>query len=374
MSSSSRSGRTSEVCRTSPWSSKASSRSVASSAEWTGARFGCRQTSTLPRTPSAPHHSSTGKQSQIDPPLSFLRSFSTSSITPSLSSPSTAPGIFNVLYSNFPRLRSQDTPGRITNRERRRPSPLFDRPKSTPPPPPPPSSRPPSTSTIAALIALSDRHLSRLPRNFVLYTILLLNFLVFASWMYASESLRKFSDPRPYIFLSKNFLSGLTNVREGRWWTMLTSCVSHEQLNHFLVNMVSLAFMAPPVLALTGPTTFVLLYFGAGMVSSIVSMIGKSLVPPEQKRGVGGSGFSHGASGSVYAIMSTFACVHPTATFLIFFVIPAPAWACVSGIFAWDLWHAAKTPKGRTDSAGHVGGILAGIAFWRFGLRGVRLQ
>lgn len=136
--------------------------------------------------------------------------------------------------------------------------------------------------------------------------------------------------------------------------------------------MISLAFMAPPVLALTGPTTFVLLYFGAGVVSSIVSMVGKRLTGETDK--AGGRAFSHGASGSVYAIMSTFACVHPTATFLVFFVIPAPAWAVVSGIMAWDLWHAAKTPGGATDSAGHVGGILGGILFWKFGLRGVRIQ
>lgn len=165
-------------------------------------------------------------------------------------------------------------------------------------------------------------------------------------------------------------------MAQGRWWTLLTSCVSHERLDHFLVNMISLSFMAPPVLALAGPTTFALLYFGAGIVSSLVSIAGKRMVKKENGSALppGRSGLSQGASGSVYAIMSAFACVHPTATFLVFFVIPAPAWAVVSGIFAWDLWHAARLPGGQIDSAGHVGGILAGILFWRFGLRGVRLH
>lgn len=338
---------------------------------------------TMRSFPSSPVHAATRSTS----PISFLRAFSSSSLAPSLHI-SPILSLPSTLLAKLPRLQTQDTPGRLSNK-RRRPSPFFDRFRRRSPPPTitaetfinsssggPPRRRPPSTagSSLSHLITRLDTRLfSRLPSNFVLYTIIGLNILVFGSWMYAAETLRKFSDPRPYIFLSKNFLSGLTNVREGRWWTMLTSCVSHEQLNHFLVNMVSLAFMAPPVLALTGPTTFVLLYFGAGIVSSVVSMVGKQLVPPkDERRGLGS--FSHGASGSVYAIMATFACVNPTATFLIFFVIPAPAWACVSGIFAWDLWHAAKTPKGRTDSAGHVGGILAGILFWRFGLRGVRLR
>ncbi|SNX85522.1 related to PCP1 - mitochondrial serine protease [Melanopsichium pennsylvanicum] len=306
-------------------------------------------------------------------PTLFLRSFSTAfSIT--------APAITSLLQAKFPRLRSEDSPSRLPHsRKRRYPSPLFDPAPSSnnnsssgPPRQPPPSS---SNSTIATFIALADKRIfNGLPERFVLYTIFALNFVVFSAWVYASETLKKFSDPRPFIFLSKNFLSGWPNVDQGRWWTMLTSCVSHEKLDHFALNMISLAFMAPPVLALTGPTTFVLLYFGSGVFSSIVSMIGKKLVPAEAKQGARNGGFSHGASGSVYAIMSTFACVHPTATFLVFFVIPAPAWACVTSIFAWDLWHAANMPGGKTDSAGHLGGILAGILFWRFGLRGVRIQ
>lgn len=208
------------------------------------------------------------------------------------------------------------------------------------------------------------------PDNFVLYAVLALNFLVFFAWIYASESLKRFSDPRAYIFMSKNFLSGRLNLYEGRWWTLLTSCVSHQRLDHFCLNMISLAFMAPPVIALTGPTTFLALYFGAGIASSCVSIAGKALARVDERRA---GGFSQGASGSVYAIMTTFAMVQPTATFLVFFVIPAPAWVVVSGIFAWDLFNAANTPAGAIDSAGHLGGILAGVLFWRFGLRGIRL-
>ena len=47
-----------------------------------------------------------------------------------------------------------------------------------------------------------------------------------------------------------------------------------------------------------------------------------------------------------------------------------PAWLCISGIFAWDLSQAWFRPGGAVDSAGHVGGILAGLLFWRFRLRG----
>lgn len=314
----------------------------------------------------------TDTATQALPPFSFLRSFSTSSLTSSLQLPTS----LGLLLAKMPRLKSEEGPPNRRSPSRRYPSILFNRsPRGSNSPPPPNGRGPQRQNKLLAYFAhLDARFFSRLPERFVIYAILALNGLVFMSWIYASESLRRFSDPRPYIFLGKNFLSGWPNISEGRWWTLLTSCLSHEALDHFLINMISLSFMAPPVLALTGPTTFVALYFGAGVVSSIVSLVARKLVQNDKTPTKPAKPYSHGASGSVYAIMSTFACVHPTATFLVFFVIPAPAWACVTGIFAWDLWHAANKPGGATDSAGHLGGIVAGILFWRFGLRSVRVN
>ena len=73
--------------------------------------------------------------------------------------------------------------------------------------------------------------------------------------------------------------------------------------------------------------------------------------------------------GSVYAVVSAIACLQPSATFLIFYVIPAPAWLCVGGLFAWELWSASfPRPHQQTDAVGHVGGLVAGFLFARFGL------
>ncbi|PWN46680.1 rhomboid-domain-containing protein [Violaceomyces palustris] len=217
----------------------------------------------------------------------------------------------------------------------------------------------------------------RLPGNTILWILMALNLLVFLSWTYSVQVVKKFNDPGPFLFMTKNFLFGEPNLREGRWWTLITSCLSHKDLPHFLINMVSLSFMAPPVLALVGPSTFLGLYLGAGIVSCGVSAFWNRFVEPllyEEGQGRGRDGFSQGASGSVYAIMTTFACVQPNATFLIFFVLPAPAWACVTGFFAWDLYSASVHSKNsKVDSAGHVGGILAGLLFWRFGLKGIRI-
>lgn len=61
---------------------------------------------------------------------------------------------------------------------------------------------------------------------------------------------------------------------------------------------------------------------------------------------------AHGASGATYGAISFFAAAFPRETFLLFFVVPVPAWLCVSGIFAWDLYNGLFRRGGMTDSAG----------------------
>src|SRR5712671_6682842 len=47
----------------------------------------------------------------------------------------------------------------------------------------------------------------------------------------------------------------------------------------------------------------------------------------------------HGA-GCIYALASFFAFAAPNARFLLFFVLPMPAWACVGGIGCFDVYNA----------------------------------
>lgn len=149
-------------------------------------------------------------------------------------------------------------------------------------------------------------------------------------------------------------------------WVLLSSCFSHSGSSHILFNMMTLYFMASPVISILGNTGFLTLYFVG--VSSFLPNVRTSetytdlslfpvclsgnrffriLTPlPQIRRQVPkqilhfprkftlpafslpsqtDSG-SQGASGSIYAMLVFFACAMPNTTFLIFFVIPAPAW------------------------------------------------
>ncbi|KAK7695664.1 hypothetical protein QCA50_000300 [Cerrena zonata] len=164
----------------------------------------------------------------------------------------------------------------------------------------------------------------------ILYGILALNGGVFAAW---------------YVAVAN--CSG----------QVLTCTISHQELTHMLFNCLTYYWMAPPVLALLGNARFLGLYFGSGILSSTASLFWNAERDPTQH--------SHGASGAIYSIVALFACLQPTTSFLLFGIVPVPAWAFVAGILAWDGYNAmSPNKKGNTDNAGHVGGILAGIAYY----------
>ncbi|KAI0313818.1 hypothetical protein OF83DRAFT_1175311 [Amylostereum chailletii] len=207
-------------------------------------------------------------------------------------------------------------------------------------------------------------YVNRIDPDVFFYGIIGLNGAVFAGWAYSS--IRNAFEQKSDLlhWMHDNFTVSARNIDKGHIWTLLTSCFSHKDFDHILMNGVTFFFMAPPVLQILGNARFLALYLGGGIISSLTSVSWNK----------GRNDYaSHGASGAVFAVISFFACVHPRARLLIFFVLPCPAWAAVAGLLALDGYSSMNNSKWRAgvDTAGHVGGILAGIAYWalRFRLR-----
>ncbi|GAA5953930.1 hypothetical protein JCM21900_003056 [Sporobolomyces salmonicolor] len=205
--------------------------------------------------------------------------------------------------------------------------------------------------------------INEIPHAWVMGGLIVLNVSVFAAWQYGEQLAVRFRDASWLRFLHHNFTVSWQNVSQGRIWTLVTSAFSHEGTGHLLVNMASLFFMAPPVMAVLGNVGFLSLYLLSGLAASAFSLAFNHFVTKNPNYA------AHGASGATYGTISFFACMFPTTTFLLFFVVPVPAWLCVrqvtlSGIFVWDLYGAMTRRSGMTDSAGHVGGITAGILFF----------
>ncbi|OCF39445.1 hypothetical protein I317_06769 [Kwoniella heveanensis CBS 569] len=196
--------------------------------------------------------------------------------------------------------------------------------------------------------------IDRIPTMTLIYGLIGVNAGVFFLWQYALSSAQRFRDPTLFAFLQKNFILNEVNVFSGRVWTLVTSAFSHMSGSHIFVNCLGLYFIAPAAAGLMGSSGFLGLYLGAGIFSSLTSLTYHRL---KQDRWWG----SEGASGAIYACLSFYGAMFPQSTVLMFFVIPMPVWAAISGIFAWDFYSALFRGNTGTDSAGHLGGIVYGL-------------
>ncbi|KAG0705454.1 hypothetical protein DFH29DRAFT_278628 [Suillus ampliporus] len=200
--------------------------------------------------------------------------------------------------------------------------------------------------------------------NVIFVTIIAINAGVFLLWQGAKSTYQTTRDPTLWIFLRNNFLVNWENITSGRVWTLITSCFSHQDVEHALFNGLSFYFMAPGVMQVLGNARFLGLYFLGGIASSVTSLVWNRFYKHDNIS-------SHGASGAILATIAFYACAFPRTTFLIFFVIPCPAWAFLPGILAFDVYRSVTDARTRTDAAGHVGGMLSGIGFflWKVALR-----
>ncbi|KAF8528883.1 rhomboid-domain-containing protein [Hysterangium stoloniferum] len=203
----------------------------------------------------------------------------------------------------------------------------------------------------------TKRRFNSLPPSVIIWTILGLNGVVYILWNVGFNAARG-GDPTLLVSLNKNFTLSWTNWKEGRIWSVLTSCFSHEGHRHIFMNALTFYFMAPPVLQILGNASFLALYIGGGVASSLITLFTNEMVFRNHHS-------VHGAnSGAIYAVISFMACVAPRASFLIFGIIPVPAWGCVGGLFAYDLYNAVNEHQTGTSEVSHIAGILAGIAYF----------
>lgn len=201
--------------------------------------------------------------------------------------------------------------------------------------------------------------------NVIFVAVIAINAGVFLLWQGAKSTYQTTRDPTLWIFLRNNFLVNWENITSGRVWTLITSCFSHQDIEHILFNGLSFYFMAPGVMQVLGNSRFLGLYFLGGITSSVTSLVWNRFYKRESNYS------SHGASGAILATIAFYACAFPRTRFLIFFVIPCPAWAFLPGILAFDVYRSVTDARTTTDTAGHVGGMLSGISFflWRVALR-----
>ncbi len=141
-------------------------------------------------------------------------------------------------------------------------------------------------------------------------------------------------------------------IRAKQHYRIFTSSFLHADFFHLAFNMLTLLFFGPTVEKILGTDGFLAVYFGAVLVSGIVSFyVNRS----------NANYSSIGASDAVSGIILSYCVFYPFAPIYLFFLpigIPAVLYGLAFIIISANLMGRAGN---RIAHEGHLGGALAGV-------------
>jgi membrane associated rhomboid family serine protease len=140
------------------------------------------------------------------------------------------------------------------------------------------------------------------------------------------------------------------SIRAGEQYRMFTSAFLHADLAHLLLNMLTLFFFAPVVIAYLGQLSFLLIYFGSLVCGSLLTLYFHK------------NDYSYraiGASGAITGIVYSAILLRPEEDISLYFIIEIPAY--IFGIVY--LLYSIYGMRAKNDNIGHTahfGGAIGG--------------
>jgi membrane associated rhomboid family serine protease len=165
--------------------------------------------------------------------------------------------------------------------------------------------------------------------------------------------------------LDTYFVQSPKNMKEGRYYTLITAAFMHKNLMHLVFNTIGLWSFGRPVVSLFGAPSFLVLYFGSVVAGGLFQ---NYVWESQNQWNVG----AVGASGGVLGVLAATACVMPKCPMSVFFV-PMPMWmglAITVGISVGGLQGRWLPSLGHAD---HLGGMAFGVVWWLVAMRRGRI-
>lgn len=157
----------------------------------------------------------------------------------------------------------------------------------------------------------------------------------------------------------------LEGLSRGYLWQLITFQFMHGGLLHLLLNAFVIYVFGRALEEDLGWRRFLTLYFVGGFLGGLLQVLAAAISP----RWFGGAVM--GASAGAFALMAAFATLHPERplTLLLFFVLPLTLKAkyllVISALLAL---FGIFFPGDSIAHAAHLGGMLAGVVYARWGL------
>ena len=142
-----------------------------------------------------------------------------------------------------------------------------------------------------------------------------------------------------------------------RPWGVFTYMFVHAGMWHLLMNMLVLFFFGPPLERKWGSDAFIKFYLVCGLGGVLLSFlfISSQIV---------------GASAACYGIMLAFAMIWPDSPIYIWGLVPIKAKWLVGFLAALSFASAIGPSRDGVAHLAHLGGVITGFVFLRFGLVG----
>ena len=205
---------------------------------------------------------------------------------------------------------------------------------------------------------LEDRHYMREsqfgPGRSVTLTLVIINVAVFL----VQSVLERFPHFPTYTY----FALSLRGLQHGYVWQFLTYQFMHGGLLHLAVNLWTIYVIGNEVELALGRRSFLTLYLGSGIVGGIVQTLAAIAFHGEFALPV------VGASAAGFGLAAAFALLFPDRLLLLFFVIPVRAKYLLIIVGLLTVY-GLMFPGGNIAHAAHLGGMLCGVFYIRYGAR-----
>lgn len=195
----------------------------------------------------------------------------------------------------------------------------------------------------ALALAFANRRRALARQPWVSYALVALNVAVWLLTLVSGAALMQAPAEQMLVWGG----NAASEVQRGQWWRLLTAVFLHSGLMHLAMNMAALLCTGPTVERVLGSRRFLLLYLGAGLAGSALSLHFSA----QQATAVGASGAVFGVAGALLVAALRHRRFLPTV--LSFYTLGG------IGLLLLDAMLRGFGSE-RVDNAAHVGGLLVG--------------